>query len=294
MKISIVIPIMNKHQLTLDCLKFIEKNEKNVEEVIIIDNSDDSFADYSSSKELSLTFLKKIKILENKENLGVRASLNQGWKEAKSEIVLFMHNDLMIYEKDFDKKITDTFKKLPEVAMIGAFGAKGLGTSNIYQGHYEMNQLARSLNVSEARMDKNVHGFRNLKKEFENVAVFDGMFMAIRKTLLEKVKGFDKITQTFHNYDNLMCIKSLENGFENIVIKLDVYHLGGATTVSQDWSANFGKTKQEVHEDAHPPLYSYGKGLLPIFIEDVYNEDSEIIGYQLFMDRKLKKTKIYE
>jgi hypothetical protein len=70
--------------------------------------------------------------------------------------------------------------------------------------------------------------------------------MAIRKTLLEKVKGFDKITQTFHNYDNLMCIKSLENGFENIVIKLDVYHLGGATTVSQDWSANFGKTKQEV------------------------------------------------
>jgi GT2 family glycosyltransferase len=286
---------MNQHQLTVDCLKLLKEHIKNLEEIIIIDNSEKDFvASEELHKEFDFDFINKLKIIRNYSNLGVRESLNQGWKNSTGEIVLFMHNDLMIYEHDFDEKLKQAFEKNKEVGAIGAFGAKCLGSSDIYTKPYEMSQLARGGNISNARMDKSIHGFRNLQNDFENVAVFDGMFMCIKRELLDKVDGFDAITETFHNYDNLICIKSLQNGYENIVIGLDVDHLGGRTTVPENWSEKFGKTKQEVHEDAHPPLWRYGKGILPVMIQDIYDENAKICGYELYMNRKLVKTKIYE
>lgn len=295
MKLSIVIPIMNQHDLTVDCLKLLEKNSKQVDEVIIVDNSDTEFLAFKRVQEIDSRLINKLKIIKNKDNVGVRESLNQGWENSTGEIVLFMHNDLMIYEQDFDEKLKQSFEENNELGAVGAFGAKALGSPDIYKTEYMMHQLARGGNISNARMDKDVHGFRNLLNKFENVAVFDGMFMCFKRELLEKVDGFDKITETFHNYDNLMCIKSLQNGYENIVIPIDCNHLGGRTTVAENWSEKFGKTKQEVHEDAHPPLWEYGKGILPIFIEDIWGSGSEdtIVGYQLYMNNKLVKEKIY-
>lgn len=295
MKLSIVIPIMNQHQLTVDCLKLVEKHIKNVEEILIIDNSDTDFLSFKGVQEIDSRLLDNLKVVRNKENVGVRESLNQGWKKSTGELVLFMHNDLMIYEHNFDEKIKQAFKNVKEAGGLGAFGAKILGSQDIYTKPYEMSQLARGGNVSNARMDKEIHGFRNLLDVYENVAVFDGMFMCFKRELLDKVGGFDAITETFHNYDNLMCIKSLENGYENIVISLDVNHLGGRTTVLENWSEKFGKTKQEVHESAHPPLWEYGKGKLPIMIENVFSEDAVgICGYNLYMNHQLIKTKIYD
>jgi len=296
MKLSIVIPIMNQHEMTVECLKLIEKNSSQINEIIIVDNSDveNSLRLSSVVRKLSEYTVLKTYYIRNVANVGVRHSLNQGWRESTGDIVLFMHNDLMIYEKDFDTKLKKAFLNNDELGAVGAFGAKAIGSANIYKVPYEMSQLARGGNISNARMDKNIHGFRNLRREFENVAVFDGMFMCFKRELLQKVDGFDPITQTFHNYDNLMCIKSLENGYENIVIPMDVDHLGGATTVKESWSEVFGKTKQQVHEDAHPPLWEYGKGKLPIWIDDIYSEDGKIIGYELYMDHKLVKTKFYK
>jgi len=296
MKLSIVIPIMNQHQLTVDCLYNIQKTINEINEIIIIDNSDNDFLSFSEIKKLDSSLLNKLKIIRNTDNVGVRESLNQGWKNSSGEIILFMHNDLMIYEKDFDIKLKKAFEKNKELGAIGAFGAKRIGDDNIYKVPYKMSQLARGGNISNARMDKEIHGFRNLKNEFENVAVFDGMFMCIKRELLDKVGGFDPITETFHNYDNLICIKSLENGYENIVISLDVDHLGGRTTVIENWSEKFGKDKTQVHIDAHPPLWNYGKGKLPIMIEDLYDNDNnvKICGYNLYMNHQLIKQKIYE
>jgi len=296
MKITIGFPVMNLHELTVDCLKLIEKNTHDVDEVIIVDNgSDQELSSFEGFKKLPSSFLEKVRVIRNARNIGVRDGINQIWENAKSEYILLMHNDVLILEKDWDLKVKKAFKNNPEAGIVGCYGSKGLGTSNLYQAHYEMNQLARNGNVSGASMDKSVHGFRNLNGEFENVAVFDGYALIVKKELLDKIGGLDKTVLLLHHfYDMYICVESLKNGYENIVIPLDFFHKGGASDVSQDWTKGTGKTKQDIHTDAHPLFYKYGQGILPIFIEDVYNEDSEIIGYQLFMDRKLKKTKIYE
>jgi len=145
-------------------------------------------------------------------------------------------------------------------------------------------------------MDKKIHGFRNMENNFENVAVFDGFFIAVKAELLKKTEGFGgkgKI-KFHHNYDNLLSLQSLEFGYENILIPLNINHIGGQTDVGEDWATGFGKTKQQVHQEAHPPFYEYGRGKLPVLIEDIYDSNGKkIIGYNLFMNRELIKTKMY-
>lgn len=299
MKITIGIPVMNQEDETLKCLQLLFQNTNTIDELIIVDNGsvtnfNETLQKWNESKVFGENFfLPPITILRNEQNVGVRPALNQIWKEATGEVILYSHNDVQFYEKGWDDKLRTAFEAHPEAGIIGAYGAKGIGTSDIYQTPYAMQQLARQVCVSEARMDKSIHGFRNLRNDFENVAVFDGFFMAIKKELLDKTQGFSDILPQHHNYDNLICIQSLENGYENIVIKLDVEHLGGRTDTREDWAKNMGKGKADIHADAHPPLWEYSKGLLPIRIVDIYNEDERIIGYELWMNRELKKEIYY-
>jgi len=296
MKITIGFPVMNLHKLTIECLRLIEKNTHTVDELIIIDNgSDQALSAFNGFKSLPSAFLNKIRIIRNTRNIGVRDGINQIWENAKNEYILLMHNDVLILEKDWDLKVKKAFRNNAKAGIIGCYGSKGIGTSNIYQTPYEMNQLARNGNVSGSSMDRSVHGFRPLSNKFENVAVFDGFALIVKKVLLDKIEGLDKkILKIHHFYDMYICVESLKNGYENIVIPLDFFHKGGASDVSQDWTKGTGKTKQEIHSEAHPLFYEYGKGILPIMISDIYNEEDRIIGYQLFMDRKLIKEKMYE
>lgn len=294
MKLTIGIPVLNQHELTVNFLKLLQENTNIIDEIIIVDNG--------STPEIATAFLNldsriinNLKIIRHQENIGVRPALNEIWKEASGDIIVYTHNDVEFLESGWDDKIRKAFETHKEAGIVGVYGAKGLGTSDIYQTFYQMVQLARFGNVSNALMDQQMHGFRNLRNEFENVSVFDGFFMAIKKELLDKTQGFSDILPSHHNYDNLISIQSIQNGYENIVIPLGVNHLGGRTDVGEDWTKGTGKTKQEVHADAHPPLYEYGRGFLPVMIEDIYDPSgTRIIGYTLYNDRKLIKTKIYD
>jgi len=295
MKLSIGIPVMNQHVETLRCLNQIFTTAKNFEKIYIIDNgSEESVESILFKEKFSDKMMDKIVIIRNEKNLGVRPALNQIWEVCPEGIIAFTHNDVEFLEKDWDLKVLQEFEKNSEAGIVGAYGAKRIGTEDIYKTPYLMQQLARGGNVSNCLMDQEIHGFRNLANKFENVAVFDGFFMAIKKELLDKTKGFSDILPLHHSYDNLICIQSIENGYENIVISLELNHLGGRTDVGEDWTAGTGKTKQEIHEDAHPPLYEYCRGKLPIMIEDILDEQYNVCGYNLYINHILEKTKIYE
>ncbi len=294
MKISIGIPVMNQFSETARCLKQIGATTTRIEKIYLVDNgSTPETLSTLHSYNLDSKIINKIVLIRNNKNIGVRPALNQIWKKASEDIIVFTHNDVEFLESDWDKKILDTFEKYYSVGIVGAYGAKRLGTNDIYKSPYKMQQLARGGNVSNCLMDKKTHGFRNLKGEKENVAVFDGFFMAIKKELLDKTEGFSDILPQHHNYDNLISLQSIELGYENIVIPLMFFHKGGQTDVGEEWNKGFGKTKQQIHEESHIPLYEYGKEKLPMFIDDIHDEKGSIIGYELWMNYEKIKTKIY-
>jgi GT2 family glycosyltransferase len=294
--ITIGFPVLNLHELTVSCLKLIQENTHEISEIIIVDNgSDQELLSFKGMQSLDSSLLNKLKVIRNDHNLGVRDAINQIWKATTNPYLCLIHNDVQILEKDWDLKVLKTFKENPEAGIVGCYGSKGLGNFNIYQVPYEQNQLARNGNVSGSSMDKSVHGFRGMATEKENVTMFDGFCLIVKKELLDKIGGLSSsVLPIHHMYDAYLCVESLKLGYENIVIPLNFFHSGGASDTSQDWTKGTGLTKQEVHTSAHPLFYEYGKGILPIFIEDIFSEETGlIIGYSLYMNHALIKTRIY-
>lgn len=254
MKIVVCVPIMNQEDITWESFKSFWENETTgLIDFVLIDNG--------STKPLRewLPKIDKVYIIRNDKNVGVLPALNQGYMFAKTlnaDFIYYSHNDVMMYEDGWDAKLMRILGEVSNVGVAGFYGAKGIGTHDIYKSPYVMQQLIRIENVSNCnRMDAN-HGYRNIRHgEWEEVAVMDGFSLIVNMQLLNKLGGLDTRTGIHHNYDNNICLDSLNNEYRNIVIAMDAQHLGGRTDVGEDWASPFGKTKQQVHEEAHYPFY---------------------------------------
>lgn len=262
MRITVAVPVLNQQEVTQQFIDNLRAHEKGKLPLLIIDNgSNPPVRDW-------LIGLRDIDtVIRNSENVGVLKALNQAWQVAKdsSDYIFYTHNDVMIYEDGWDTKLERILeeqaklsKDLGHLAKVGVatfYGAKGIGTSDIYKSPYIMQQMIRLENVSNCtRMDAN-HGYRPIRGEVEDVAVADGFSLIVSVELLNRIGGFDRTFPVHHMYDNDICLESLDKGFRNIVIPMDAQHLGGRTDVGENWAEPFGKTKQQVHQEAHPIFY---------------------------------------
>jgi|SRR5581483_8594832 len=255
MKITVAVLVLNQQQITQQFLDQIRKTEGEAKlPLLIVDNGSTP-----PVRDWLIGLRDNDLVVRNEENVGVMPGLNQAWRVLKdvSDYIFFPHNDLMIYEQGWDDKLVRVLSGLPECGVAGFYGAKALGVPNIYQTPYQMQQLVRMGNVSGChRMNAAIHGFMPPRGETEEVAVMDGFSLIVRTELLNKLDGFDRSYPPHHNYDNDISLESIDKGYKNYVIAMDADHLGGRTDVGEDWNKNFGKTKAEIHRDAHPVLYN--------------------------------------
>lgn len=257
MKIGVCFLAINQPEMTQKMLDLLRENESGAMlPLCVIDNgSNPPLRDWLNGlREGDM-------VIRNDINVGVRPALNQAFTYFKEQVdfIFYTHNDVFIYEKGWDTKLVRILSEVPNVGVAGFYGAKGIGTSDIYQGGYAMQQLIRVENVSNChRMDAAVHGFRPIAqgRETEQVAVMDGFSLIVNVELLKATNGFDNAYPPHHNYDNDICLESLDRGYDNIVIAMDAQHLGGQTDVKEAWNEPFGKSKQQIHIDAHPVLYN--------------------------------------
>jgi glycosyltransferase involved in cell wall biosynthesis len=194
-KLCLGVPVLNCQKETIEFLDKVLKTANFLDEVIIIDNGS-----YPIIRSVTDKFFKrfdnKINIIRFDHNIGVRPALNEIWKNTEADIIVYTHNDVDFFEDGWDEKVRKAFDEIDNVGIVGAYGAKGLGSQDIYKTDYKMSQLARSVCVSDCPMDMEVHGFRNLENSYENVAVFDGFFMAIKKELLDKTFDASTLDET--------------------------------------------------------------------------------------------------
>lgn len=255
MKITVVVLVLNQKELTQKFLDTLRENEGTAHlPLLIVDNG---------SKEPVRDWLIGLRegdlVIRNDENKGVMPAMNQAWHVLKNitDFIFYVHNDVMIHEKGWDDKILRLLSGLPDCGVAGFYGAKGIGTHDIYKTPYVMQQLIRLENVSGClRMNPAVHGFRHPRGETEEVAVLDGFSLIVKTELLNKIGGLDASYPPHHMYDQDICTESMNAGYRNFVLSMDADHLGGRTDVGEDWAKGFGKTKAEIHRDAHPVYYN--------------------------------------
>ena len=113
-RVSIVIPVHNKVDYTLACLRsIVEQAGTTPLEIIVVDDaSSDASADH-------LARIGGLKVIRNEHNLGFVGSCNSGAACARGEFVLFLNNDTVV-TAGWLEALLRTFDEEPRAGLVGA------------------------------------------------------------------------------------------------------------------------------------------------------------------------------
>jgi len=219
--VSIVIAVCNLLGFTRLCVDYIRKNTVLPYELVIVDNgSHDGTREYIDeiSKELDVNYIR------NEVNLGPIIAINQGIKACKYDYICQMHNDVVIFEKGWLKKITSVMEAQPDIGIVCLAGRQYI-RKNCSCDEETLKHNLLSIGLNE-----------RMKEEVADIAVVDGMCFVFTKKLTEKIGLLDEVYGMMHFYDMDFSLASIKAGYRNVAINVLAFHVGnGGTTRRSDF-----------------------------------------------------------
>lgn len=210
-KVSVVVLNYNGANYIKRCLTSLLQNSYNNFEVLFIDNNSPD-----KSVEIAKELFKnepKIKIVENKENLGFSIGNNVGFKISNAKYVISLNNDTVVQE-NFIRALVDVAE---QDYKIGSVGCKIVQIDNtIHYGPVYMNYGFITRSLKKQTYDKYTVNLANC-----------GCATLFRKSLLNKIGGYDAHLWTdWEDHDLGYRINSA--GYKCVYTpKTTVLHLGG-------------------------------------------------------------------
>ena len=163
-------------------------------------------------------------VIDNSRNkYSIFSAYNEGVRQAKGNILCFMHDDILYKTQDWGKKVEEALKD----ESIGVAGVIGSYVMTKDYGYWDMMQPyvtgrvpcgidGKYINDCDYFFDKN---------SLNEVVAVDGMWFCSRKDLFAKVSFDEQTFGGFHYYDMDICMQSLIAGYKNIVIReCDIWH----------------------------------------------------------------------
>ncbi len=267
-EVSILIPVYNHYQQTVDCLYSILENVKNISyEVILID---DCSCDATCNIQKRI---KGINVIRNSVNLGFLRNCNNAAQYAKGKYIWLLNNDTQILPNALESLI-EVFKKKEDAGVVGS---KLVYPNLILQeaGGIVYNN-GESANFGRL-MNKDSLEYNYLKE----VDYCTGASILVKKTLWDEVKGFDETFIPAYYEDTDLCFEARKLGFkvyyqprsevihlETVTMKDSIYGL-----ISQNRVKFVKKWEKELQNQlSKEDIFfakerSFGKKVL-VFIED--------------------------
>lgn len=117
MSVSVIIPVYNQLQITMNVLNDLLKTYHPINEIIVVD-------DGSKKEPISKVIPKifpQVKLITNDENLGFAKTVNRGIKYASSDLIVLLNNDVRLKNSKWLNVILDnmTDRKLDMAAPRG-------------------------------------------------------------------------------------------------------------------------------------------------------------------------------
>ncbi len=213
MKFSIIIPNWNGEHLLKKNLSAVLAT--NADEIIIVDND---------STDNSVEFIKQLKssiirIIELKKNYGFSYACNLGAKEAKSEVVILLNNDV-VPEKNFLKPLVKDFedKKVFAVSL------------NEPQWSWAQGKWVKGFVEHQAGGKAN---------EVHISFWASGGSAAFRKDLWLKLGGLDEIFAPFYWEDTDLSYRAWKRGYQVLWEPKSVVHHQHEGTIGSSFSKKY-------------------------------------------------------
>ena len=176
----------------------------------------------------------EVNIYENDGVSSLTEIYNIGLKESKNEIVVFMHDDLILETSNMTPKIVKLFEKHSEYGIIGIAGTDKLTSGRWWDNRENMFGIVGHIHEGKRHVNHYSKGVFN--DVLKDVVVVDGLFFAVHKGRIKK--GFNEQFEGFHFYDISFCIENFLEGVKiGLTTKLGVTHKS-IGMVNKQWEKN--------------------------------------------------------
>lgn len=188
-----------------------------------------------------------IKIDNTIEKLSIAKAYNKGLAQARNEIVVFVHEDVIFHTKDWGRILLGHFKDNPNAGLIGVAGSKLKlkAPSTLYdpKGKYYVANILQWDQNKKKKYDS--FGWSSTNEVLQEIVAADGVFLALRK-----VKGirFDERINGFHGYDiaiSLIYKTKSWSVFAANDLLIEHFSLG---TINKDWLKSMERLFQLYHK----------------------------------------------
>ncbi|MCJ8336072.1 MAG: glycosyltransferase [Epibacterium sp.] len=187
----------------------------------------------------------EIECFENDGSTSLAESYNNFLFKAKHEIVIFIHDDLILSD-GFDKKILNAFEE-SDYGILGLAGTTFLDKNGIWWQH-RSHCCGKVSHLHDGKVNHTKYAPE--KKIIQQVCCIDGLFIAVHKERIEM--GFDERFEGFHFYDIPFCVLNALKGIKiGVVSGLNITHKS-IGEVNDSWHENRAFFEQTFKE--HLPI----------------------------------------
>lgn len=210
----------------------MSKNNEIVSVVISTRKIDESYV--SHVKKMFSHPKTQILIYENDGEKSLTQIYNMGLRESENDIVVFMHDDLILETTNITPKIVKMLEKHPEYGIIGIAGTDKLTSGMWWQNRDNMFGVVGHLHQGKRHVNRYSKGVFN--DVLKDVVVVDGLFFIVHKNRIKK--EFNEEFEGFHFYDISFCVENYLDGVKvGLTTKFEVTHKS-IGEVNKKWEKN--------------------------------------------------------
>ena len=179
--------------------------------------------------------VKNIEVIEYVNNgESLTKVYNQLIKEAKYEIIVLCHDDILLMNKNWGSRIINHFKRHKDLGILGVAGSKSLPSSAKWWENPKT-MYGRVHHTHEGKTWLSAYS-KDLGNQIDDVVLVDGLFFAIYKDRIKK--DFDETVEGFHFYDVDFCFRNYLDGVRiGVCYDVRVNHMSIGKT-NDEWENN--------------------------------------------------------
>jgi GT2 family glycosyltransferase len=207
---------MNKISVVCSTIKPNPKFKEHVIEKSGLKNEDIDFVFYENNNQYSLTEV-----------------YDKALKEAKHDIIVFLHDDIQIKNQKWGVKLLNHFNT-SDYGIIGVAGTTEIGASGTWWDKFNL-----MVGIVEHKQDNKTHTSKYCKNFGDKIiqtVMVDGLFFAVDRKKI--VYNFDKTIPGFHFYDVDFTFGNHINGVKvGVIFDIRILH-NSVGKVNEQWNVN--------------------------------------------------------
>ena len=176
----------------------------------------------------------EILVYENEGEYSLPQLYNVGLRDSKNDIVVFIHDDIILETTNITPKIVRLFDENPEYGIIGVAGTDNLTSGRWWDNRDKMYGIVA--HEHEGKRHVNQYSKQTFGDKPKEVVIIDGVMMMVHKKRIKHT--FNEQFEGFHFYDLPICVENYMDGVKiGVTTKIRITHKS-IGMVNKKWEKN--------------------------------------------------------